>query len=117
MKEEQWATARPVALWRPLEREVLTSDCAGCPLTATCRELSPATGTALLWRRLGLVDAASTRLEVLDQPLADGLAVHLLLGGVAKVHAVPSSGTGDNAPGNDEDPQGTPKRTLGVHDL
>ncbi len=39
---------------------------------------------------LGLVDGAGTRLEVLDQPLADGLAVHLLLGGVAEVHAAPS---------------------------
>ena len=78
---------------------------------------------------LGLVDAAGARLEVLDQPLADGLAVHLLLGGVAEVHAAPSSGTVIPwlrpaaaerrllVPGNDEDPQGTPKRTLGVHDL
>ena len=47
-----------VALWRPVEREVLPSDCARCPLTDTCRKLSAATGVALLWRRLGLVDAA-----------------------------------------------------------
>jgi superfamily II DNA/RNA helicase len=44
-----------VALWRPLEREVLPDDCALCSLTQVCRELSAATGTALLWRRLGLV--------------------------------------------------------------
>ena len=46
-----------VALWKPLEREVLPVDCAGCPHVATCRQLSAATGTAMLWRRLGLVDA------------------------------------------------------------
>jgi superfamily II DNA/RNA helicase len=45
------------ALWKPREREVLPSDCAGCSLVPTCRRLSTATGTALLWRRLGLVDA------------------------------------------------------------
>ena len=47
-----------VALWRPVEREVLPYDCARCPLVEVCKKLSPATGTALLWRRLGLVDAA-----------------------------------------------------------
>lgn len=47
-----------VALWRPVEREVLPYDCAQCALVATCKQLSAATGTALLWRRLGLVDAA-----------------------------------------------------------
>src|SRR5207245_2331191 len=41
-----------VALWKPKEREVLPPDCARCPLVATCRQLSTATGTALLWRRL-----------------------------------------------------------------
>ena len=46
-----------VALWRPLEREVLPDDCAGCEFLAACRQLPTATGTALLWRRLGLVDA------------------------------------------------------------
>ena len=47
-----------VALWKPQEREVLPPDCARCSLVPTCRRLLTATGTALLWRRLGLVDAA-----------------------------------------------------------
>ena len=49
--------AHGVALWRPEEREVLSPDCASCELVSVCRGLSTATGTALLWRRLGLVDA------------------------------------------------------------
>ncbi len=47
-----------VALWRPVERDVLAPDCARCELVPVCRELPTSTGTALLWRRLGLVDAA-----------------------------------------------------------
>jgi len=47
-----------VALWRPTEREVLPYDCARCSLVATCKQLPTATGVALLWRRLGLVDAS-----------------------------------------------------------
>lgn len=47
-----------VALWKPFEREVLPPDCASCSLVPICKQLSAATGTALLWRRLGLVDAA-----------------------------------------------------------
>ena len=47
-----------VALWKPPEREVLQPDCARCELVPVCRKLSSATGTALLWRRLGLVDVA-----------------------------------------------------------
>ncbi|HYG22477.1 MAG TPA: DEAD/DEAH box helicase [Verrucomicrobiae bacterium] len=47
-----------VALWRPREREVLPYDCAECSLVPVCKRLSTATGTALLWRRLNLVDAA-----------------------------------------------------------
>jgi superfamily II DNA/RNA helicase len=47
-----------VALWNPPQREVLPADCARCGLLDTCRHLSTATGTAMLWRRLGLVDAA-----------------------------------------------------------
>jgi superfamily II DNA/RNA helicase len=47
-----------VALWRPLEREVLPYDCARCALVETCKKLPTATGTALLWRRLKLVDAS-----------------------------------------------------------
>jgi superfamily II DNA/RNA helicase len=46
-----------VALWRPAEREVLPPSCVGCSQLEVCRGLSAATGTALLWRRLGLVDA------------------------------------------------------------
>ncbi|MGZ5544005.1 MAG: DEAD/DEAH box helicase, partial [Limisphaerales bacterium] len=49
--------AHGVALWRPIERDVLPSDCAICPLVPVCRELPASTGVALLWRRLGLVDA------------------------------------------------------------
>lgn len=45
-----------VALWKPKDREVLPPDCAVCSLVETCRKLSPETGTALMWRRLGLVD-------------------------------------------------------------
>jgi hypothetical protein len=47
-----------VALWKPVEREVLPADCARCPLVPVCRQLPTSTGVALLWRRLGLVDAA-----------------------------------------------------------
>ena len=47
-----------IALWKPVEREVLPADCAQCALIETCKKLETATGTALLWRRLGLVDAA-----------------------------------------------------------
>jgi superfamily II DNA/RNA helicase len=50
--------AHGVALWQPPTREVLCADCARCDLVPVCRGLSTATGTALLWRRLGLVDAA-----------------------------------------------------------
>lgn len=46
-----------VALWRPVERDVLPPDCARCSLVPVCRQLSTATGVAMLWRRLGLVDA------------------------------------------------------------
>jgi len=47
-----------VAIWRPIERDVLPADCARCSLVPVCRQLSTATGVAMLWRRLGLVDAA-----------------------------------------------------------
>jgi len=47
-----------VALWRPTEREVLPYDCAQCALVPVCKQLPTSTGTALLWRRLNLVDAA-----------------------------------------------------------
>jgi len=47
-----------VPIWRPIEREVLPSDCARCPLVPVCLKLPTSTGVALLWRRLALVDAA-----------------------------------------------------------
>jgi superfamily II DNA/RNA helicase len=47
-----------VPLWKPRDRGVPGADCASCELVARCRNLSSATGTALLWRRLGLVNAA-----------------------------------------------------------
>jgi hypothetical protein len=50
--------AHGVALYKPPLREVMPDDCARCELVATCRSLPTATGTAMLWRRLGLVDAA-----------------------------------------------------------
>jgi len=49
--------AHGVALWRPREREVMNALCAACALAPVCRSADTATGTALLWRRLGLVDA------------------------------------------------------------
>ncbi len=45
-----------VPLWKPAEREVFPSACSTCSLVAVCKELPTATGTALLWRRLELVD-------------------------------------------------------------
>jgi superfamily II DNA/RNA helicase len=47
-----------VALWKPVEHDVLAADCARCSLVSVCRKLPTSTGVALLWRRLGLVDAA-----------------------------------------------------------
>lgn len=47
-----------VALWRPRERDVLPYDCAQCSLVPICKQLPTTTGTALLWRRLNLVDGA-----------------------------------------------------------
>ncbi len=49
-----------VALWKPAEREVLPEDCSRCPSISVCRDLPAQTGVALLWRRLGLVDARGT---------------------------------------------------------
>ncbi|HMC26416.1 MAG TPA: DEAD/DEAH box helicase, partial [Verrucomicrobiae bacterium] len=49
-----------IALWRPVERDVLPPDCARCSLVPVCRQLSTQTGVAMLWRRLGLVDTAGT---------------------------------------------------------
>jgi hypothetical protein len=47
-----------VALWRPVEREVLPSDCARCSLVPVCRQLATTTGVALVWRRLALVEGS-----------------------------------------------------------
>jgi len=47
-----------VAFWKPFEREVMPPDCAVCSLVPVCRELATNTGVALLWRRMGLIDAA-----------------------------------------------------------
>ena len=44
-----------VAIWRPQERQVVNPTCSGCGLYSECRELKPATGVALLWKRLRLV--------------------------------------------------------------
>src|ERR1041385_5784547 len=49
-----------VAIWHPVEREVIPRDCAICSLVPVCKQLPTATGVAMLWRRLGLVDAAGT---------------------------------------------------------
>jgi hypothetical protein len=49
--------AHGIALWKPVQRDVLHADCARCSLVPVCRQLPTSTGTALLWRRLGLVDA------------------------------------------------------------
>ena len=45
-----------VALWRPQERQVVNPTCSGCGLYSECRELKPATGVALLWKRFRLVE-------------------------------------------------------------
>ena len=67
------------ALWRPREREVFPADCARCELVEICRSLPTGTGTAMLWRRLGLVDArgAPTRRGRIVSFFAqgDGLAI------------------------------------------
>ena len=47
-----------VAFWKPIEREVMPPDCAICPWVPICQNLPPQTGVALLWRRLGLIDAS-----------------------------------------------------------
>ena len=47
-----------IPLWHPIEREVIPHDCAICSLVPVCKQLATATGVAMLWRRLGLVDAA-----------------------------------------------------------
>lgn len=72
-----------VALWRPVEREVLPADCAQCALVPVCRQLPTNTGVALLWRRLGLIDASGvpTRRGLLVSFFSqgDGLAISAAL--------------------------------------
>jgi superfamily II DNA/RNA helicase len=67
-----------VALWRPIEREVLPPDCAVCSRTSVCASLATSTGVALLWRRLGLItaDGAPTRRGIIASFFSqgDGLA-------------------------------------------
>lgn len=46
------------AIWHPAEREVLPYDCAQCSLVGICKQLATVTGTAMLWRRLRLIDGA-----------------------------------------------------------
>ena len=68
-----------VPLWKPLERQVMSPVCAACNLKDTCRQLSAATGTAMIWRRLGLVDETGvpTRRGIVTSYFSqgDGLAV------------------------------------------
>ncbi len=46
-----------VPLWNPVIREILPPACAECDHVEKCRIIPKSTGTALLWRRLGLVEA------------------------------------------------------------
>jgi hypothetical protein len=68
-----------VPLWHPPTREVLPYDCARCDLVEVCRHLPTATGTAMIWRRLGLVrpDGVPTLRGRLVSffPQGDGLAL------------------------------------------
>jgi superfamily II DNA/RNA helicase len=45
-----------IALWKPIERDVLPEDCAQCMLVPVCRSLPTTSGVASIWRRLGLID-------------------------------------------------------------
>lgn len=63
-----------VALAQAREREVPPPDCGTCAWAAECRGLSAATGTAVLWRRLGLVDSRG-------QPTRRGRTVSVFHGG------------------------------------
>ena len=47
-----------LAIWKPVEREVLPQDCARCEFVPVCRQLPPAAGVALVWRRLGLINSS-----------------------------------------------------------
>jgi len=56
LKMRAWVDSVGMALWRPIQREVFPYDCAVCSLVETCKQLPTSSGTALLWRRLKLVD-------------------------------------------------------------
>jgi superfamily II DNA/RNA helicase len=45
-----------IPLFKPIERDVLPHDCSVCSLVPICRQLPASSGTALLWRRLKLID-------------------------------------------------------------
>jgi superfamily II DNA/RNA helicase len=68
-----------VGLWKPIEREILPLDCGACSLVPECLRLPTATGVALLWRRLKLVNAGGapthrgTLVSFFSQ--GDGLAI------------------------------------------
>ena len=67
------------ALWRPVERQIAPEDCGRCALVPICQKLPASPGVAMLWRRLGLVDAGGkpTRRGALMSFFShgDGLAV------------------------------------------
>tara|TARA_Y100000588_G_C14251306_1_gene923538 strand:- start:413 stop:2875 length:2463 start_codon:yes stop_codon:yes gene_type:complete len=45
-----------VPLLKPPARDVSHHDCVQCPHAPECRQLSKSTGTALVWRRMGLIE-------------------------------------------------------------
>ena len=49
-----------VPLLKVPTREIPNHDCAQCDLAPECRKLSKSTGTALLWRRMDLIESAGT---------------------------------------------------------
>lgn len=46
-----------VPLLKPPMREVASRECAQCDLAPQCQKLSKATGTTLVWRRMGLIES------------------------------------------------------------
>lgn len=63
-----------VPLWKPREREVVPEDCGACELVPGCRQLPTGMGTALQWKRLGLVDGGG-------RPTRRGRVVSVFHGG------------------------------------
>jgi len=49
-----------VPLLKVPTREIPNHDCAQCDLAPECRKLSKSTGTALVWRRMDLIESAGT---------------------------------------------------------